>query len=633
MRFQRRAYFQPTATPLAPARGGAASATAATIGIAGARRSARRLAPWVPARRAYDTVGRLRGIASWQRSDQASSSCFLTGFSNAVGGQRRTTPFSFALSRSSLSVAAATVLLLGLTLAGGVSAQAAPAVWQATVTLGNGVSYTGAGQGGAVPSSQLILAANAGMPGSDADQARQCFAGTLDPARVFGKIVLCDNGANATTDKSSAVWEAGGVGMILANTVPGPLTADVQAVPTIHVTDTDGAAIKAYAAGMAFATASFSAAVRIFAASMTTLTSSPNPSTVGQPVTFTATVSAGSLTPTGSVAFTDGGAPIAGCETVPLTGAQAACTTATLVAGAHVIAAAYSGDDGLHPSSATLTQQVNTPNRAPRAADDAYTTAEDTPLAVAAPGVLGNDSDVDGDALSAVLVSSPSHGTLTLNGTGSFSYMPAANFTGSDSFSYRAGDGSLVSNVATVSITVGAVNDAPTVTVAAGGACGANDRSGTINLTVADPDTPTASLTLTGTSTSQALVSNTSLSFAGAGANRTLTATVEARRTGTATVTVTVSDGSATATVAVTLRASGNGKDTLAGTDGADMLFGQNGKDTLAGQAGNDLLCGGRGKDRLTGGPGADHFGGGRGMDTATDFDAGHGDTRDLTMP
>ena len=294
----------------------------------------------------------------------------------------------------------------------------------------------------------------------------------------------------------------------------------------------------------------------------------------------------------------------------------------------------YRANDGSASSNAaTVSITVNPVNDAPTAANDAYSTNEDTPLTVAAPGVLANDTDPDGDALSAVLVSGPSHGTLTLNANGSFTYTPAGNYSGPDSFTYRANDGSANSNVATVSITVNPVNDAPTVTVAAGGTCGANDRSGTVNLTVADPDTAAASLTLSGASNNQALVPNANLSFAGAGANRILTATAAARHTGTATITVTVTDGSATGTVTVTLRASGNGKDTLAGTGGADMLFGQNGKDTLAGQAGNDLLCGGRGKDRLTGGGGGDAFSGGPGTDAATDFNAVEGDTKDLTTP
>jgi hypothetical protein len=73
---------------------------------------------------------------------------------------------------------------------------------------------------------------------------------------------------------------------------------------------------------------------------------------------------------------------------------------------------------------------------------------------VAASGVLGNDSDIDGDALTATLVSGPSHGSVSLGANGSFSYIPAPSFAGSDSFTYRAFDGTANSNTATVSITV-----------------------------------------------------------------------------------------------------------------------------------------------------------------------------------
>ena len=79
-------------------------------------------------------------------------------------------------------------------------------------------------------------------------------------------------------------------------------------------------------------------------------------------------------------------------------------------------------------------------NDAPVAAGNSYTTAEDTPLTVAAPGVLGNDTDVDGDTLTAVLVSGPSHGTLALNANGSFTYTPATAYTGTDTFTYQARD-------------------------------------------------------------------------------------------------------------------------------------------------------------------------------------------------
>ena len=64
-------------------------------------------------------------------------------------------------------------------------------------------------------------------------------------------------------------------------------------------------------------------------------------------------------------------------------------------------------------------------------------------------------------ALTAAVVNGPDHGTLALNGNGSFTYTPEANYNGTDSFTYRANDGTLNSNLATVTINISAVNDAP----------------------------------------------------------------------------------------------------------------------------------------------------------------------------
>ena len=111
---------------------------------------------------------------------------------------------------------------------------------------------------------------------------------------------------------------------------------------------------------------------------------------------------------------------------------------------------------------ATVTITVNSVNDPPVAADDPYSTDEDTPLTVAAPGVLGNDDDpVEGDALTAVLDTGPANGSFTLNADGSLTYTPAANFNGSDSFTYHANDGTDDSNVVRVRITVNSVNDPP----------------------------------------------------------------------------------------------------------------------------------------------------------------------------
>ena len=124
----------------------------------------------------------------------------------------------------------------------------------------------------------------------------------------------------------------------------------------------------------------------------------------------------------------------------------------------------YTASDGTATSNvATVTITIGAVNDAPVAAGDSYATAEDTLLTIAAPGVVGNDTDVDSASLTAVLVSGPANGTLTLNANGSFSYTPNANFNGSDSFTYRASDGTLTSAAAVVSITVNAVNDPPVV--------------------------------------------------------------------------------------------------------------------------------------------------------------------------
>jgi VCBS repeat-containing protein len=99
-------------------------------------------------------------------------------------------------------------------------------------------------------------------------------------------------------------------------------------------------------------------------------------------------------------------------------------------------------------------------NDAPAAHDDDYAALEDVPLIGGS--VFGNDSDVDqGTLLTASLVDSTSHGSLTFNADGTFTYVPDSDFFGTDSFTYLANDGFVDSNVATVTILVAATNDAP----------------------------------------------------------------------------------------------------------------------------------------------------------------------------
>jgi VCBS repeat-containing protein len=91
----------------------------------------------------------------------------------------------------------------------------------------------------------------------------------------------------------------------------------------------------------------------------------------------------------------------------------------------------------------------------PVAANDDYRASTDGSLAVAAPGVLANDSDAEKEALTARLAANATHGTLTLKPDGSFSYTPASGFTGTDEFTYAASDGKGESAAAKVTIEVG----------------------------------------------------------------------------------------------------------------------------------------------------------------------------------
>src|SRR3989454_736575 len=128
----------------------------------------------------------------------------------------------------------------------------------------------------------------------------------------------------------------------------------------------------------------------------------------------------------------------------------------------------YKANDGQADSApATVNITVTPVNDPPGTsgavvADDSYTTPEDTTLTVIAPGVLANDGDVDGDPLTAIVMIRPPPRTLTFTTRRSSAYIPALNYNGPDSFTYKANDGQADSPTnATVSITVTPANDPP----------------------------------------------------------------------------------------------------------------------------------------------------------------------------
>jgi hypothetical protein len=195
-------------------------------------------------------------------------------------------------------------------------------------------------------------------------------------------------------------------------------------------------------------------------------------------------------------------------------------------------------------ATASSTTHV-TVNSAPVATNDAYSVNQGATLNVAASGVLANDTDADGDTLTASLVNGPANGTLTLIANGSFTYTPDAGYSGSDSFTYKANDGKANSNTATVTITVVAVNHAPD----AEDDYAATSKNTAITIAVLDndddPDDDALTITAVSAPSNGTAVLNT---------NGTITYTPKKNFKGTDTFTYTISDGrggSATATVTV----------------------------------------------------------------------------------
>jgi len=123
----------------------------------------------------------------------------------------------------------------------------------------------------------------------------------------------------------------------------------------------------------------------------------------------------------------------------------------------------YKVNDGTVDSgNATVTLNYTAVNDAPLAFADAYSLDEDTPIMVVTTGLVANDTDVEGSALSVVVVDAPDFGTFTAMAVGAFMYEPDLDFQGVDTMTYRANDGAASSAAtATVTFTVAPINDAP----------------------------------------------------------------------------------------------------------------------------------------------------------------------------
>ena len=234
--------------------------------------------------------------------------------------------------------------------------------------------------------------------------------------------------------------------------------------------------------------------------------------------------------------------------------------------------------------TATVTLDVAPVNDAPVAQDDTFTGTEDTDVTG---NVLANDSDVDGDTLSveAATITPAGGGSVELQSDGTFTYTPAANFNGQDSFDYTLVDGAGGSDVGTVAIDVEEDVDPGDGLILVEG----TDRRDFISV----------------------IRSQDGHKILGEGGNDYLFGSQAAD----------LIDG-------------GNGKDRIFGNDGDDVLNGGEGKDWMYGGRGDDILTGGAGNDVLFGGSGADTF---RfesiadGVDKIRDFNPYAGDKLDIS--
>ena len=240
------------------------------------------------------------------------------------------------------------------------------------------------------------------------------------------------------------------------------------------------------------------------------------------------------------------------------------------------------------PSGTTVRPNgcVNVP---PVARTDTYTAVGGAPLTVPAlTGVLANDFDAEGDTLTAELVTAPSAGALTLNANGSFTYTPGENTIGSDSFTYRAFDGTDYSNTVTVFISVQA---------------GCEGRRAT-HVGSAGRDV------ITGTGGNDVIVA--------LGGNDTIDS-----GSGNDIICAGSGDDHIEAGSGNDVLRGGTGHDRLVAGSGDDLLYGGDGDDVLDGGSDDDRLFGEDGADRLFGGGYDDHLDGGAGAPDRCDGQGG----------
>ncbi|WP_046977104.1 cadherin-like domain-containing protein [Rhizobium phaseoli] len=311
------------------------------------------------------------------------------------------------------------------------------------------------------------------------------------------------------------------------------------------------------------------------------------------------------------------------------------------------------GNGGSVPATQSFT--LAAVNDAPVLSGNAATLvagSEDTPYTISAADLLAGFSDVDGDQLSVAGLTAD-HGALVDNNNGTWTFTPDANYNGPVSLSYAVTDGHGGSLPATQSLTLAAVNDAPTAVVLSNTVTSTPENGGVIkvaDIAVTDVDSGNNVLSLSGSDSASFTILNGALYFNGgadfeAKASYDVTVNVNDATVGgtpdashnfhlgitdvlesdsdtsndhdTDTATATTTNWGETNGVDIKVGnaadntiSGGNSGDTLYGQAGNDTLNGNNGADALYGQAGNDILIGSQGLDTLYGGSGNDTLNG-----------------------
>ena len=252
-------------------------------------------------------------------------------------------------------------------------------------------------------------------------------------------------------------------------------------------------------------------------------------------LTLTASSSNTSLVPIANITF--GGSGAARTVTINPGASQSGSATITITVS-----------DGTSSTSTTFNLIITPVNDAPTVTPIAnQTTAENTPTGA----IPFNIGDAETPAANLIVTGTSSVTTLVPNGNIEFGgsgsdrtviLTPAAGENGSTVITINVGDGTVVTSI-TFTLTVSAVNDAPTITAITDQTTTEDVATPALPFTVGDGETPATSLTVTASSSNKTLVPDANVVVFGSDISRTVTVTPAANQTGTTTITLTVSDG------------------------------------------------------------------------------------------